>query len=68
MFCNYKDDCPGCICTDKTRICLHCWENHHDKWLHNIPYEKKIEKKCTCGAKHTSRKDYHLDWCDKEKK
>ena len=69
MNCYYDDECPGCVCNDKTRICYHCWENHYDKWSNN-GYTKKSqkEKNCTCGAKHTSRKDFHLDWCDKERK
>lgn len=26
------------------------------------------EKKCTCGAKHTSFPQFHLDWCDLDNK
>jgi len=64
--CYYDDECKGCVCHDKDKICYHCWESHYDKWA-STGYVKK-EVKCTCGAKHTSRKDFHLDWCDKERK
>lgn len=30
-------------------------------------FEESI-KSCTCGARHTSRPDYHLDFCDLYKK
>lgn len=69
--CFYDDDCEGCNCNDKTKICYHCWESHYDKWVENHYIKKTVKKKetgCTCGAKHTSRKDFHLDWCDKERK
>jgi len=64
--CFYDDECEGCLCHDKDKICYHCWESHYDKWA-SKGYVKK-EVFCTCGAKHTSRKDFHLDWCDKERK
>lgn len=51
-------------------------ENEYDtKYKSYIPIpeeylmEKKVKViKCTCGAKHTSFPDRHLDWCDLNKK
>jgi hypothetical protein len=43
-----------------------------DDLVHLTDFEAMIwgtpDKKCECGAKYTSRPDYHLDWCPLYKK
>lgn len=43
------------------------WEKMMDdlakEWEHLEP-SKRPSLGCTCGAKHTSFPEYHLEWCD----
>jgi len=54
---SYVEDMSGSISKEDVDAFLNgCYKVTHDKTY----------KECTCGAKHTSNPNYHMDWCDKE--
>lgn len=46
---------------NKGNVCSFLIQEEHEiqNW-----YILETENKCSCGAKHTSRPEYHLDFCD----
>ena len=40
------------------------YNKQSDIWIELSPSLCIPKDKCTCGAKHTSRPNYHLEYCD----